>query len=171
MNGEAAIPEPIAEADLQEERQASRKGALNVSTSANEPGGSQGCACGSASLSEEGRAGKCAERDCESASLSMLTQKSLCMQHFLFWCYGQLDAVEVILRDRGSDDARNAEVLGMLKGCTDEALLVSLRQPDLGNMERARLLNILLHSWDLKCKAQGVREQVPQRIKRVSTRG
>ena len=118
----------------------------------------QGCASvtsiDSATPPEAQNFAGCAEPGCDLQALQVLTAQTLCMQHFFSWCYQRLDSVEELLRTPKTPKLPPEEIAGALKECTDQALLVCLRHTELTNMDRARLLNILLHSWDLTCQVK-----------------
>ena len=108
----------------------------------------------SATAPEAQGSARCADPNCDLPGLRVLTTQSLCMQHFFSWCYQRLDSVEEQIRTPRAVNSPQGEISTALKECTDQALLLCLRHTELTNMDRARLLNILLHSWDLTCQVK-----------------
>ncbi len=91
----------------------------------------------------------CSVDRCETESLVVLGGKSLCLQHFLTSCYEWLDQLDPVARDRFTTAADVDRVRSLVEECSNRALLVSLRCETLTNLDRSRLLDILLRSSDL----------------------
>lgn len=91
----------------------------------------------------------CTADDCVSPALVVLGQKPLCLKHFLIRCYQWLDHLDPMVRGRLCAPSELARVQSMVEECSNRALLVSLRYEDLSNLDRSRLLDILLLTSDL----------------------
>jgi len=91
----------------------------------------------------------CCESACHSAAATSLDQQALCLNHFLLRCYAQLEAVDP--RGQKSRELRVdlATVRAFIEECSRKALEVSLQSENLTNLERARLLDILLWASEL----------------------
>ena len=91
----------------------------------------------------------CSAEYCRSKSIVVLGEKALCLQHFLTRCYEWLDLLDPAVRSKHRSAAETARVRFLVEECSNRALLVSLRCETLDNLDRSRLLDILLHSSDL----------------------
>lgn len=91
----------------------------------------------------------CSESACDCAAATSLDQQALCLSHFLLRCYTKLEAVDP--RGQKSRDERVdlAAMRAFIEECSHKALEVSLQREDLTNLERARLLDILLWASEL----------------------
>lgn len=91
----------------------------------------------------------CCENACHSAAATSLDRQALCLNHFLLRCYAQLEAVDP--RGQKSRDQRVdlAAMRAFIEECSQKALEVCLHSGNLSNLERARLLDILLWASEL----------------------
>jgi hypothetical protein len=91
----------------------------------------------------------CGESACSGAAITSLDQQALCLNHFLLRCYAKLEAVD----PRGAKFREHPVDLPSLRAfieeCSRKALDVSLQSEDLTNLERGRLLDILLWAGEL----------------------
>lgn len=91
----------------------------------------------------------CGERACSGAAITALDQQALCLNHFLLHCYAKLEAVDprgAKFRERPVD---LPSMRAFIEECSRKALDVSLQSDDLTNLERGRLLDILLWAGEL----------------------
>ena len=91
----------------------------------------------------------CCEVACHSAAATSLDQQALCLNHFLLRCYAQLDAVDPRGQKSGQQRVDLAAMRAFIEECSHKALEVSLQSGNLSNLERARLLDILLWASEL----------------------
>jgi hypothetical protein len=92
----------------------------------------------------------CSASGCENSAMIVLGGQHFCLDHFFFSCYERLDQLEPLVR-RGSLGAAEAKaVRAFLQECSDRALFISLRYDLLSNLERSRLLEILLSCSELQ---------------------
>ncbi len=103
----------------------------------------------------------CSVDSCEFAALIALGQKSLCLKHFIVRCYEWLDDLEPQVQGRIFVRAEMRRAQAMVEECSNRALLVSLRCEDLTNLDRSRLLDILLLSSDLLFQLRVPRNEFP----------
>jgi len=93
--------------------------------------------------------GNCSEGACDGAATVSLDQQALCLNHFLQRCYEKLESVD----PRGQKFRENPVDLPSMRAfieeCSRKALDVSLQSEDLTNLERGRLLDILLWAGEL----------------------
>src|SRR6266513_5832487 len=91
----------------------------------------------------------CTVGSCDCAVTSTLDHQALCLNHFLLRCYERLDGLD----PRGSKfSAEPVDVVSMrafIEECSRKALDVSLQSQNLSNLQRGRLLDILLWAGEL----------------------
>lgn len=92
----------------------------------------------------------CKAGSCAKPAVISLAARELCLDHFFFSCYERLDMLEPMVRSRPLDAAEIPAVRGLLEECSNRTLLVCLRHEHLTNLDRSRLLDILLLCGDLQ---------------------
>jgi len=92
----------------------------------------------------------CAANNCVSDSVIVLSGQNLCLEHFLVKCYERLDWVESIARNHRLETDTAVKARQLLHECANQTLIVCLRQQPLNNLERSRLLEIMLQCSDLQ---------------------
>jgi hypothetical protein len=92
----------------------------------------------------------CARAECQQAAVAVLEEKSLCLDHFFSRCYTALEDFDQY-RDysRVGREQNRARVRAFLDECSAQALNVSLRVTNMSNLQRARLLDVLLWAGEL----------------------
>jgi hypothetical protein len=93
--------------------------------------------------------GNCCEAACGGAAITSLDQQAYCLNHFLTRCYERLEAVDPRNRKFQTETANLAEMRAFIEECSRKALDVSLHSENLSNLERGRLLDILLWAGEL----------------------
>jgi hypothetical protein len=91
----------------------------------------------------------CSVDCCEDAAVAFLAKQALCLNHFLTRCYEHLDRIDPRARKHpllGGDQARARD---FVEECSSQALSVCLQANSLSNLERGRLLDILLWAGEL----------------------
>src|ERR1700687_1531684 len=91
----------------------------------------------------------CSVGSCSDPSVTALDQQDLCLNHFLMRCYEQLERLDPRGRRFCSEPPDAASVRAFVEECSRKALDVSLHCENLGNLERGRLLDILLWAGEL----------------------
>lgn len=91
----------------------------------------------------------CSEGACHNAAATSLDQQALCLNHFLLRCYARLEAVDPRGQKSREERVDLAAMRAFIEECSLRALEVSLRRANLTNLERARLLDILLWASEL----------------------
>lgn len=91
----------------------------------------------------------CCESACHSAAAASLDQQALCLNHFLQRCYAQLEAVDPRGQKSREQRVDLAAMRAFIEECSRKALEVCLHSESLTNLERARLLDILLWASEL----------------------
>jgi hypothetical protein len=95
------------------------------------------------------RARKCSLDSCPDPAVTCLAQRELCLHHFLSRCYEDLDRFDRRTRGSDLDHSGSAMLKAFVEECTRRALEVSLQCQDLDNLQRGRLLDILLWAGEL----------------------
>ena len=91
----------------------------------------------------------CSVAACPSAPAVALDQQDLCLNHFLLRCYERLESLDPRGRQFCSEPLDAAAMRAFVEECSRKALDVSLRSENLSNLERGRLLDILLWAGEL----------------------
>jgi hypothetical protein len=91
----------------------------------------------------------CAVDFCDQVAVAILAQQYFCVDHFIELCYENLDRID----PRGQKPGRMPLALPTLRAfieeCSRRALDVALHCRDLSNLQRGRLLDILLWAGEL----------------------
>ena len=91
----------------------------------------------------------CAVDFCDGESVTVIAQQHFCVRHFIELCYENLQRID----PRGQKDGRaNLEPILMrafIEECSQRALEVALGCENIDNLERGRLLDILLWAGEL----------------------
>lgn len=93
----------------------------------------------------------CDVAGCSIRTAAILDNQALCLEHFLSRCYDALECYDR-QRDRATPVAKEverAQVRRFLEECSTQALNICLRNENLNNLQRGRLLDILLWAGEL----------------------
>lgn len=91
----------------------------------------------------------CCRADCANCGVTSLGEEALCFDHFCSRCYELLEQADRRTVYPWQRNAGWAELALRLDECARRALEISLSQIELNNLDRARLLDIVLWSGDL----------------------
>ena len=91
----------------------------------------------------------CRMGSCSSAAITTLDRQALCLNHFLSRCYEKLEGVDPRGRRFSAEAVDVASMRAFIEECSRKALDVSLQSKNLSNLERGRLLDILLWAGEL----------------------
>jgi hypothetical protein len=91
----------------------------------------------------------CALDSCKGAAVTSLAQQDLCLNHFLSRCYENLDRIDPRGRRFRHEAADAAAMRRFIEECSGKALEVSIRCENLTNLQRGRLLDIMLWAGEL----------------------
>ena len=92
----------------------------------------------------------CAVADCRDASAATLDSQPLCLDHFFSRCYEALECFEGRRDPKfGARESDCAQLRRFLEECSTQALNVCLRNENLNNLQRSRLLDVLLWAGEL----------------------
>ena len=107
---------------------------------------------------------KCNLDSCADPAVICFTQQELCLPHFLSRCYEDLNRFDV--RAHGSQVSHSgpAGLKDFVEECSRCALEVSLKCQHLDNLQRGRLLDILLWASELLPKSSVVVRETHSRV-------
>jgi len=91
----------------------------------------------------------CALDSCKSAAVTRLAQQDLCLNHFLSRCYENLDRIDPRGKRMRKEAAETAAMRIFVEECSRKALEVSVHCEELTNLQRGRILDILLWAGEL----------------------
>ena len=119
----------------------------------------------------------CSRLNCSKHAVTSLEEQNFCFDHFCTRSYELLERI-----DGGTPRSRAmnvAEAIVRLDECAQRSLEISLSKKELNNLDRARLLDILLWSGDLSAALRRMRsstakesaEQIAQSVLHEAVRG
>ena len=86
----------------------------------------------------------CRFASCQEPGITAIGNEDLCCDHFLMRCYEFLEQIDAERATNSSDPMRTAALKGSANSCLQGALEVSLKSATLSNLQKARLLDIML---------------------------
>jgi hypothetical protein len=92
---------------------------------------------------------KCQMGSCGSAAVTTLDHQAFCLNHFLLRCYAELEGLDPRGRPLSSESVDMASMRAFIEECSRKALDLSLQSENLTNLQRGRLLDILLWAGEL----------------------
>lgn len=116
---------------------------------AGKPGATLCAAQGKGDQIPMGQPESCSRMNCSKQAVTSLGEESVCFDHFCSRCYELLERGDSPLSRETGDYAALAALLYRLDECAQRALEISLSEIELNNLDRARLLDILLWSGDV----------------------
>ncbi len=91
----------------------------------------------------------CRVGSCGCAAITTLDHQALCLNHFLLRCYERLEGLDPRSRKSGAEPVDLLPMRAFIEECSRKALDVSLQSENLSNLQRGRLLDILLWAGEL----------------------
>jgi hypothetical protein len=91
----------------------------------------------------------CRVDSCSRAATTTLDRQALCLNHFLVRCYERLESLDPRGRKFSDESTDLAPMRAFIEECSRKALDVSLQSKNLSNLQRGRLLDILLWAGEL----------------------
>lgn len=97
----------------------------------------------------------CAVEGCSAAKVATLDNQPLCLDHFFTKCYTTLECFDRWRAHSShklateSQTVSGEQVRAFLQACSGQALNVSLQCKEMTNLQRARLLDVLLWAGEL----------------------
>ena len=91
----------------------------------------------------------CAVDFCEGAGVASLAQQDFCLNHFIDLCYENLQRIDPRAQRVGRVPLELPALRAFIEECSRRALDVALHCEDIDNLQRGRLLDILLWAGEL----------------------
>jgi hypothetical protein len=91
----------------------------------------------------------CRVDSCGGAAVATLDHQALCLNHFLLRCYEKLENLEPRGRRFSTEPDDLVSMRAFIEECSRKALDISLHSKNLTNLQRGRLLDILLWAGEL----------------------
>ncbi len=92
----------------------------------------------------------CGVEECPERAAAELDNRPLCLEHFFSRCYQALEGYDGRWdRSRAVQETERAQLRDFLEECSAQALNVGLRNENLNNLQRSRLLDVLLWAGEL----------------------
>jgi hypothetical protein len=91
----------------------------------------------------------CAVDFCEGVAVASLAQQDFCLDHFIELCYENLQRIDPRGQKLGRVNLDLASLRAFIEECSRRALEVALHCDDISNLQRGRLLDILLWAGEL----------------------
>lgn len=93
--------------------------------------------------------GPCEVQNCEHPAIASLESRAVCREHFISGCYDLIEDYQRRMQELGFREATAESLRSFLLSCTRQAIDLAQSLDDLHNLERARLLDILMRASDL----------------------
>jgi hypothetical protein len=99
----------------------------------------------------------CKALGCANSAVVGPAGQDVCLEHFFSDCYEELEKLEPLVGSRWLAAAEVDAVSAVLEECSRRAIFICFRNEPLSNLDRSRLLEILLSCRDiqfrLRCRA------------------
>jgi hypothetical protein len=92
---------------------------------------------------------KCSLADCDQAPEGYLGGEVLCREHFISQCYMKLDTFDELRKGPGLSVSDSEAVRRFIQDCTRSADDIEHQARNLDNLDRAKLLHIILYASEL----------------------
>lgn len=116
----------------------------------------------------------CAVDFCEGAAVASLAQQEFCLNHFIELCYENLQRIDPRNQKTGRVPLDLPTLRAFVEECSRRALDVALHCKDINNLQRGRLLDILLWGGELflllRAPTRGFADSILQEHDPVLTR-
>jgi len=116
----------------------------------------------------------CAVDFCEGAAVASLAQQDFCLNHFIDLCYENLQRIDPRGQKMGRVNLDRASLRAFIEECSRRALDVALHCDDIDNLQRGRLLDILLWAGELslllRAPTRGFADSILEEQQTVLTR-
>jgi hypothetical protein len=116
----------------------------------------------------------CAVDFCDGAAVTSLAQQNFCLNHFIDLCYENLQRIDPRAQKAGRLPLDLPALRAFVEECSGRALDAALRCEDIDNLQRGRLLDILLWAGELflllRAPTRGLADSILQEHDPVLTR-
>ena len=104
----------------------------------------------------------CAFDFCDRAAVTSLGQQDFCLDHFLAQCYENLERIDPRCRRGGRVAPEIASLREFVEECSRKALVACFKGQDLDNLQRGKLLDVLLWAGELFVLLRAPRIGIPE---------
>jgi hypothetical protein len=115
-------------------------------------------------LSEMPEVPQCATEQCEENGVVALSGRAHCLEHFFQGCYVRLEGLDPVVRGKSRESAIQDGAPKVLEEVVKQVLIVCLQHEKLSNLDRSRLLDILLWAGELQFLLRVPRSISPEEI-------
>lgn len=91
----------------------------------------------------------CAVDFCEGTAVTSMAQQEFCLNHFIELCYENLQRIDPRSQKLGRMNLDLASLRALIEECSHRTLEVALHCENIDNLQRGRLLDILLWAGEL----------------------
>jgi len=91
----------------------------------------------------------CSAEDCANTAVTRFVQRDLCLNHFVSRCYADLERLDRRVRNGEWNLIENSTLKAFAEECSLKALELSLSGCATDNLQRGRLLDILLWAGEI----------------------
>lgn len=91
----------------------------------------------------------CAVDFCDGAAVASMAQQDFCLNHFIDLCYENLQRIDPRTQKLGRLPLELPALRAFIEECSQRALEVALHCEEMDNLQRGRLLDILLWAGEL----------------------
>ena len=120
----------------------------------------------------------CAVEFCEGAAVASMAQQDFCLSHFIDLCYENLQRIDPRTQKVGRMPLELPALRAFVEECSRRALEVALHCEEIDNLQRGRLLDILLWAGELflllsaprRCFADSVLQEYDPVLTRLAAR-
>ena len=91
----------------------------------------------------------CSAEDCENEAVTRFVERDLCLNHFVSRCYADLARLDPRGRNGDGSQAESSKLKEFAEECSQRALEISLSGCVADNLQRGRLLDILLWAGEI----------------------
>ncbi len=91
----------------------------------------------------------CAVDFCEGTAVASLAEQDFCLNHFIELCYENLQRIDPRSQKLGRMNLDPASLRAFIEECSHRTLEVALHCENIDNLQRGRLLDILLWAGEL----------------------
>ena len=114
----------------------------------------------------------CAVANCNDLSAAALDDQALCLEHFFARCYQALAGYDGRRAEtHWVQEMESAQLRRFLEECSTQALKVCLRNENLNNLQRGRLLDVLLWAGELSECVSAAQVRLGRALEQGSARG
>jgi hypothetical protein len=102
---------------------------------------------------------QCSVKGCSRPGVAVIESHSFCREHFVSTCYERLETSTQRLRESRAEDASDESLRQFVADCVRKTTDIAQQTEDLDNLERARLLDVLLWASEVAIRLRRSRRR------------